>query len=96
MKKEIKQLFESARKDGLAKQNEVFGNIPIHKRLEIVQWVFRCIDEHIQEGGTYRFLIYERLGFGPEAYCALYPWGMNISNAACEIEDKINDKKRTA
>jgi hypothetical protein len=49
-------------------------------RLEITKWVMKHIVQHAREGGTYRYLIYDRLGFGPEAYGELLDDGMTISN----------------
>lgn len=54
--------------------------------LDQTRWVLDKVWEHAQKGGTYRKLIYGRMGYGPEAYCALYPVGMNISNAFCDLE----------
>jgi len=50
-------------------------------KLAVTAWVFRNIVEHAMQGGSYRYLIYDRLGFGPEAYVPLYDaGGMEISN----------------
>lgn len=50
-------------------------------KLDIAAWVISKIDEHGAEGGSFRYLIYERLGFGPDAYVPIYEaGGMNISN----------------
>lgn len=49
-------------------------------KLAITQWVMKHIVEHALEGGSYRYLIYERLNFGPEAYIPLCEHGMTISN----------------
>ena len=50
-------------------------------KLAVTAWVFRNIVDHAMEGGSYRYLIYDRLGFGPEAYVPLYDaGGMEISN----------------
>ena len=49
-------------------------------RLEITKWVMHHIVQHAREGGTYRYLIYDRLGFGPEAYGELLDDGLTISN----------------
>lgn len=58
-------------------------------KLAVTAWVFRNIVDHAREGGSYRYLIYDRLGFGPEAYVPLYnAGGMTISN---EFDiDRIN------
>jgi len=57
--------------------------------------VFEKIAEHAKEGGTFRTLIYDRLGFGPEAYFPLYlAGGMDISNALYEYNVMVADKER--
>jgi len=49
-------------------------------KLAITAWVMKHIVDHARDGGTYRYLIYDRLGFGPEAYVPLCDDGMTISN----------------
>jgi hypothetical protein len=49
-------------------------------KLAVTKWVMKHIVEHAKEGGSYRYLIYDRLGFGPEAYAPLCSDGMTISN----------------
>jgi hypothetical protein len=50
-------------------------------KLAVTAWVMKNIVEHAKEGGSFRYLIYDRLGFGPEAYVPLYTaGGMEISN----------------
>jgi hypothetical protein len=49
-------------------------------KLAVTKWVMKHIVEHAQDGGSFRYLIYDRLGFGPEAYAALCSDGMTISN----------------
>lgn len=49
-------------------------------KLAVTRWVMKHIVEHAQSGGSYRYLIYERLGFGPEAYAPLCDDGLTISN----------------
>lgn len=50
-------------------------------RLAVTSWVFEAIVKHAQEGGTFRYLIYDRLGFNADAYVPLYlAGGMTISN----------------
>lgn len=53
---------------------------PDEMRLAVTQWVMKHIVEHAHDGGTYRHLIYTRLGFGPEAYVPLCGDGLTISN----------------
>lgn len=50
--------------------------------IEQVAEVFKILSKYIKEGGgTYRYLIYDKFGFGPEAYAPLYEaGGMFITN----------------
>ena len=49
-------------------------------KLAITRWVMKHVVEHAREGGSYRYLIYDRLGFGLNAYVPLCADGMTISN----------------
>ena len=49
-------------------------------RLAVTKWAMKHIVEHARDGGSYRYLIYDRLGFGPEAYAPLCSDGLTISN----------------
>ena len=45
-----------------------------------VAWVFHHLNAHYGEGGSFRHLIYQRMGFDPSAYVGLCGQGMNLSN----------------
>ena len=63
-------------------------------RLAITAQVFEKIVEHAKDGGSFRYLIYERLGFGADAYLPLYKaGGMTISNEFCL--NKQDEAKRS-
>ena len=49
-------------------------------KLAVTQWVMKHIVEHARDGGSYRYLIYDRLGFEMDAYGELLDDGMTISN----------------
>jgi hypothetical protein len=49
-------------------------------KIAVVRWAMKHIVDHAKEGGTYRYLIYDRMGFGPEAYAPLCSDGITISN----------------
>lgn len=56
-------------------------SIPYETRLIATQFIFRELCEHAKRSGTFRYLIYERLGFYLDAYSPLYlAGGLNISN----------------
>ncbi len=54
-------------------------------KIEDAAEVMRHVIAHCIEGGSFRTFIYERLGFGPEAYVPMYEvGGMQFTNA-CPI-----------
>lgn len=56
-------------------------DVSYEDRLLVTADVFRHIVDHAVEGGSFRYLIYERLGFDLDAYTPLYlAGGMEISN----------------
>ncbi len=72
---EIRALQESSTVE------EAWARVSHRDRLAIVADTFRAIVAHAREGGSFRHLIYGRLGFGYEAYSELYAsGGMDISN----------------
>lgn len=52
-------------------------------RAETTEQVFKAVCEHMAGGGTYRYLIYNRLGFAPEYYTQLTS-GLAVSNFICD------------
>jgi hypothetical protein len=63
------------------RDEEIWNSLDLESRLAAAAFVIRKIVDHGREGGTFRYLIYDRLGFGPEAYVPLYlAGGMHISN----------------
>ena len=56
--------------------------------IEQVAWVFKQIMDNAGKG-TFRYLIYDRMGFKEDAYLSLYEaGGMAINNAMFEIYDE--------
>ena len=67
--------------DAAARYPALIAACDYETRLAITAAVFKAIVEHAGDPGTFRYLIYERLGFGPDAYLPLYnAGGMVISN----------------
>ncbi len=58
----------------------VWSNLDEDIKLAVTRYIMKALVEHAQSGGSYRYLIYERLGFSIKAYAYLYPEGMTISN----------------
>lgn len=68
-------------------------------RLAITAWVIKNIVDHAEDPGSFRHLIYDRLGFDMDAYMPLYAsGGMTISNEfdikqMDAIRDRVVEKK---
>lgn len=69
-------------KDEDAIQDEkIWDSLDLETRLACAGHVIRKVVENGNEGGSFRYFIYDRLGFGPEAYVPLYlAGGMTITN----------------
>jgi hypothetical protein len=64
--------------------------------IEQVAWVFKKLCEHMKEGGTFRYLIYDRMGFDDDAYLPLYSaGGLALSNAFDELAESKQEFKST-
>jgi hypothetical protein len=73
-------------------EEKIWNSLDLETRLACAAHVIRKIVDHGKEGGTFRYLIYDRLGFGPEAYIPLYmAGGMHISNDFDLNEYKSDD-----
>lgn len=60
---------------------KLVADCPYETRLAVTAWVMEHICDHAKDGGSFRYLIYSRMGFGPDAYMPLYcAGGMEISN----------------
>ncbi len=69
---------------------------PYETKLAVTAWVFEHICMHAVSGGSFRYLIYERLGFGPDAYLPLYlAGGMTISNEFDLSQENRDDTLHT-
>jgi hypothetical protein len=63
----------------------------------LTAWVLRRVADHAQEGGTFRHLIYDRMGYGPKAYEPLLrAGGMAISNALYERAEAVETSRKLA
>lgn len=78
---EIAESMAAFREELLEKQDKIAAEMDYDTKLAIVAWVFRKICDHARDGGSFRYLIYDRLGFDLDAYAILYEaGGMEISN----------------
>lgn len=78
---DIQKSLAARYQDIAARYPKLVEDCPYETRLAVVAWAMEHIVTHAEEGGSFRYLIYERLGFGPDAYVPLYQaGGMTISN----------------
>lgn len=56
-------------------------------RLEFAVEFMEAIVAHAKEGGSFRALIYHRMGFGPEAYAPLYSAGGMFFSNHCPLPE---------
>jgi len=61
---------------------------------EQVAWVFHHLNELYDEGGSFRQLIYQRMGFDEKAYGVLVGPGMALSNLVHCAKDSEEVSKR--
>jgi hypothetical protein len=79
--------------------DELVKNSDYDTRLAITAWVMKHILDHAKDGGSYRYLIYDRLGFDMDAYGVLQEAGaLNISNLFDlqkmeDIENHVKENK---
>lgn len=66
--------------DWFPEMDKLVEECPYDTKLAITAWVMKHIVYHAKDGGSYRYLIYERLGFDMDAYGVLLDDGMTISN----------------
>jgi hypothetical protein len=79
--KEIVAGLKDRQADIAARYPKLVADCPYETRLAVAAWVFQHIVAHARERGTFRYLIYDRLGFRNDAYLPLYTaGGMTISN----------------
>lgn len=59
---------------------EVWGNLTHDQQMASVAVVFKAIRGQMEKGGTYRYLIHDRLKLFPDAYSPLFSEGLFISS----------------
>lgn len=81
-----------------ADREDRWNALSYEQRLVATEYVFSKLVEHAADDGTFRHLIYSRLGFREDAYAPLYTaGGMTISNEFILTPFSINDREmRTA
>lgn len=78
---EIGKAIDTRTADIEARYPKLVEECDYETKLAVTAWVMKHIVDHAQSGGTFRYLIYTRLGFNQDAYVPLYlAGGMTISN----------------
>lgn len=79
--KEALDTLRDAYKEADKEMKQLADECPNDVKIAVTAWAIKHIVDHAQEGGSFRTLIYDRFGFGPEAYVPLYSaGGMTITN----------------
>jgi hypothetical protein len=66
---------------------------PYLTRLAVACWTMNHVYEHARDGGTYRWMIYHRMGFEPDAYApVMFAHGLDINNEFVVTETPAEDE----
>ena len=95
---EASQELDKLMQESNGNLDEMADKCPPTLKLAVTRWAMKHIVDHAREGGSYRYLIYTRLGFGPEAYVPLCDDGLTISNEfdisnMDAIKEKVREEK---
>lgn len=73
--------FAASERAWKEKHDKIWADMTEEQRLAAADVIFRAIDAHAREGGSMRYLIYDRLGLSSGSYRTMYCAGaMNVSN----------------
>lgn len=81
----LQGIFKEEHRKWKEKADKAWNDTGEELKLLLTSYIFDRLLEHFNEGGTYRCLIYDRLGFDMSAYMMLMS-GLDLSNYAYEIE----------
>jgi hypothetical protein len=92
---QISDTISERRADIAARFPALVGDCPYETRLAVAAWVIEKIVEAGRDGYSFRGLIYDLLGFGPDAYLPLnQAGGMVITNEFLVTESLPEDANR--
>lgn len=73
---------------------ELADSCPEDMKLAVTAWVFRNLSRHMDQGGSFRYLVYTRMGFDEKAYAPLWEaGGLEISNFCNDVRDFHDDRE---
>lgn len=89
------RLQEEARVSFERQAEDAWDSLDYDTQLRVFYAVVKRIYEgEIKEKGTYRYILYDKFGFGPEAYIKGMDCGfMYLHNAIVDGEDKLATEK---
>ena len=92
---ELGRIQEEARVSFEKEAEDAWGSLDYDWQLRVFYAVVKRIYEgEIKEKGTYRYILYDKFGFGPEAYMKGMDCGfMYLHNAISDGEDKLATEK---
>lgn len=77
----MRKTFREAMLGWQREHDVVWEGLTSEQKLAAADVIFRAIDQHAREGGSYRHLIYDRLGLGHDSYAVLQCAGaLTLSN----------------
>ena len=93
---EVSQEIDNIIEEANGNLDKLADKCPYEMKLAVTRWAIKHIVEHAKEGGSFRYLIYDRLCFGPDAYVPLYDAGAMVISNEFDIEnmDAIKAKVR--
>jgi len=94
--KEASKAFKELEENMLKEGKEVWESLDYDKRLALMCYISKILHEHACEGGTYRYLIYEKFGFDLDAYVPLQLCGLlaihNLISGELNIESFMKEE----
>jgi hypothetical protein len=88
MRQSFKEILQEIQDDA----KKEWDGLTEDQKLGATIYIFTHLKQHLMEGGTFRYLIYERLGFDLDAYLPLYSaGGMDISNCFYDNRNAVKE-----
>jgi len=91
---ELGKAYREAMEEFRKEAEKFWSSLSYEEKLYAVAHVSRVLCEHAREGGTYRYLIYERFGFDFDSYAVLQWSGLLEIHNLISGELKSHSKKK--
>jgi hypothetical protein len=91
--KELLQIEEQVREQYTLKAKEYFESLEADNQLLLFFYITNLIfKNYFEDGGSYRSLLYDKFGFGPEAYSLGCDSGMFSLHNSISTPDELEDR----